>query len=65
MVTTIQLDDEVRENLREHQLPGESASDAVARLLADSEPPQFGVDAAEAERIAEQVVERKMREARR
>jgi hypothetical protein len=58
--TTIQLDDDVREQLREYTLDGESANDAVARLLDDSDPPRYGVDAAEAERIAERVIEREV-----
>lgn len=58
--TTIQLDDDVREQLRDYTLPNESASDAVARMMNETEPPQFGVDAAEAERIAEDVFDRKV-----
>jgi len=64
MPTTIQLKDDVRERLREYELPDESASDAVARMMDESEPPQLGVDAAEAERIAERVFDRKARELR-
>lgn len=64
MATTIQLKDDVREELRDYQLPDESANDAVARMMNESEPPQFGVDAGEAERIAERVFERKARELR-
>lgn len=64
MTTTIKLDDDVREALRDYQLPGESASDAVARMMDETEPPQFGVDAAEAERIAERVFDRKASELR-
>jgi len=43
MPTTIQLKDDVREQLRDYQLPDESANDAVERMIAESEPPQFGV----------------------
>ena len=60
MTTTIKLDDDVRENLRDYTLPDETASDAVARMMDETEPPQLGIDAAEAERIAERVVERKV-----
>ena len=60
MTTTIKLDDDVREDLREYTLPDETASDAVARMMGETEPPQYGIDAAEAERIAERVVERKV-----
>lgn len=63
--TTIQLDKDVRKKLRAYTLPNERASDAVARMMDETEPPQIGVDAAEAERIAERVVERKMSEVRR
>jgi len=59
--TTIQLDDDVREQLRDYTLPDESASDAVARMMDETEPPQVGIDAAEAERIAERVFEREVR----
>jgi len=61
MPTTIQLDDDVREQLRDYTLPDESANDAVERLMNESEPPQIGIDAAEAERIAERVFEREVR----
>lgn len=60
MTTTIKLDDDVREDLREYTLPDETASDAVARMMDEAEPPQYGVDAAEAERIAERVVDRRL-----
>ena len=60
MTTTIKLDDDVREQLRDYTLPDETASDAVARMMNETEPPQYGIDAAEAERIAERVVERKV-----
>lgn len=43
MPTTIQLSDDVREELREYELPGESANDAVARMLDNSEPAELGV----------------------
>ena len=59
MATTIKLDDDVREDLREYTLPDETASDAVARMMNETEPPQYGVDAAEAERIAGRVFDRK------
>ena len=59
--TTIQIDTDVRERLRDYTLPDETASDAVARMMDETEPPQYGIDAAEAERIAERVVERKVR----
>jgi hypothetical protein len=62
--TTIQLDKSVRDELRDHALPDESANDTVKRLLNESEPPQMGVDATEAKRIAERVFERKARELR-
>ena len=58
--TTIQIDADVRERLRDYTLPDETASDAVARMMDETEPPQYGIDAAEAERIAERVVERKV-----
>ena len=58
--TTIELKKDVREDLREYTLPDETASDAVARMMNETEPPQLGIDAAEAERIAERVVERKV-----
>jgi len=58
--TSIQLSEETRDRLREYQLPGESADDAVARMMDETEPPQLGVDAAEAERIAEKVVRREL-----
>ena len=61
MATTIKLDDDVREDLREYTLPDETASDAVARMMNETEPPQYGIDAAEAERIAERVFEREVR----
>jgi len=64
MTTTIKLDDDVREDLREYTLPDETASDAVARMMNETEPPQYGIDAAEAERIAERVFERKARDLR-
>ena len=64
MTTTIKLSDETREDLREYTLPDETADDAVARMMDETEPPQFGVDAAEAERIAERVFERKARDLR-
>jgi len=60
--TSIQLSKDTREELRAYQLPGESADDAVSRLIGESEPPSFGVDAAEAERIAERVADRKIEE---
>jgi hypothetical protein len=60
MVTTIQLDDDVREQLRDYTLPDETASDAVARMMNETEPPRIGIDSAEAERIAERVVEREV-----
>ena len=60
MTTTIKLDDDVRDDLREYTLPDETASDAVARMMDETEPPQLGVDAAEAERIAEKVVRREL-----
>lgn len=62
--TTIQLDKSVRDELRDYQLPDESANDTVKRLLNESEPPQMGVDRSEVERIAERVFERKARELR-
>jgi thioester reductase-like protein len=64
MTTTIKLDDDVREDLREYTLPDETASDAVARMMAETEPPRYGIDAAEAERIAERVFDRKARDLR-
>ena len=64
MTTTIKLNDDVRERLREYTLPDETASDAVARMMEETDPPQFGVDAAEAERIAERVFDRKARDLR-
>ena len=64
MTTTIKLSDETREDLREYTLPDETADDAVARMMDETEPPQFGVDAAEAERIAERVFDRKARDLR-
>ena len=59
--TTIELKKDVRERLRDYTLPDESASDAVARMMDETEPPQYGIDAAEAERIAERVFEREVR----
>ena len=59
--TTIELDDDVREQLRDYTLPDETASDAVARMMDETDPPQYGIDAAEAERIAERVFEREVR----
>jgi len=59
--TTIQLNDNVRERLRDYTLPNETAGEAVARMMDETEPPQIGVDAAEAERIAERVFEREVR----
>ena len=61
MTTTIKLDDDVRERLRDYTLPDETAGDAVARMMDETEPPQYGIDAAEAERIAERVFEREVR----
>ena len=58
--TTIELKKVVRERLRDYTLPDETANDAVARMMDETEPPQLGIDAAEAERIAERVVERKV-----
>lgn len=62
MATTIKLEDDVREQLREYTLAGESASDAVARLMDESEPPTLGINEDEARRIAEDVAERKVAE---
>jgi len=62
--TTIQLDKSTRDELRDYQLPDESANDTVKRLMNESEPPQMGIDASEAERIAERVFERKARDVR-
>ena len=62
--TSIQLNEDTRERLREYQLPGESADDAVGRMMDETDPPQFGIDAAEAEHIAERVFERKARDLR-
>ena len=59
--TTIELKEDVREDLRDYTLPDETASDAVARMMDETEPPQYGIDAAEAERIAERVFEREVR----
>jgi len=59
--TTIQLDDDVREQLREYTLPGESASDAVARMMNETEPPEYGLDRTDVERIVERMLERKAR----
>ena len=59
--TTIELKKDVRERLRDYTLPDETASDAVARMMDETEPPQYGIDAAEAERIAERVFEREVR----
>lgn len=64
-LTTIQLERPTREQFRdEFTLPGESANDALERMMSESEPPQMGVDEAEAERIAEETFDRKIKEFR-